>query len=130
MDNYYRRFLILCCRSEADSIGLGSCQESTTWIWFCRAVDTVRCRTGRVVIVLSGTRLDGRIIRVELDGGFQPGRQYMDVVYVVILTKKRYDAPQQIDPYRMKALHEVLLLLKQPNQHHSKQQCYIEKNIN
>lgn len=25
---------------------------------------------------LSGTKLDGRIIRVELDAGFQPGRQY------------------------------------------------------
>jgi aminopeptidase C len=34
-------------------------------------------------MVLSGTRLDGRIIRVELDAGFQPGRQYMDVVSVV-----------------------------------------------
>jgi len=25
---------------------------------------------------LSGTKLDGRVIRVELDAGFQPGRQY------------------------------------------------------
>jgi nuclear cap-binding protein subunit 2 len=30
----------------------------------------------RAVSLLSGTRLDGRIIRVELDAGFQPGRQY------------------------------------------------------
>ena len=28
------------------------------------------------VSVLSGTKLDGRVIRVELDAGFQPGRQY------------------------------------------------------
>ena len=28
------------------------------------------------VSLLSGTKLDGRIIRVELDAGFQPGRQY------------------------------------------------------
>eukprot|EP00542_Grammatophora_oceanica_P010410 CAMPEP_0194033572 /NCGR_PEP_ID=MMETSP0009_2-20130614/6216_1 /TAXON_ID=210454 /ORGANISM="Grammatophora oceanica, Strain CCMP 410" /LENGTH=209 /DNA_ID=CAMNT_0038674287 /DNA_START=37 /DNA_END=666 /DNA_ORIENTATION=- len=28
------------------------------------------------VAQLSGTKLDGRIIRVELDAGFQPGRQY------------------------------------------------------
>jgi nuclear cap-binding protein subunit 2 len=28
------------------------------------------------VSMLSGTKLDGRVIRVELDAGFQPGRQY------------------------------------------------------
>lgn len=28
------------------------------------------------VSLLSGTKLDGRVIRVELDAGFQPGRQY------------------------------------------------------
>jgi len=28
------------------------------------------------VALLSGTKLDGRVIRVELDAGFQPGRQY------------------------------------------------------
>jgi RNA recognition motif-containing protein len=28
------------------------------------------------VASLSGTKLDGRVIRVELDAGFQPGRQY------------------------------------------------------
>jgi nuclear cap-binding protein subunit 2 len=27
-------------------------------------------------MLLSGSRLDGRVIRVELDAGFQPGRQY------------------------------------------------------
>ena len=26
--------------------------------------------------LLSGTKLDGKMIRVELDAGFQPGRQY------------------------------------------------------
>jgi len=30
----------------------------------------------QAVANLSGTKLDGRIIRVELDAGFQPGRQY------------------------------------------------------
>jgi len=28
------------------------------------------------VLYLSGTKLDGRVIRVELDAGFKPGRQY------------------------------------------------------
>eukprot|EP00526_Cylindrotheca_closterium_P019818 CAMPEP_0113628244 /NCGR_PEP_ID=MMETSP0017_2-20120614/14633_1 /TAXON_ID=2856 /ORGANISM="Cylindrotheca closterium" /LENGTH=234 /DNA_ID=CAMNT_0000538539 /DNA_START=26 /DNA_END=730 /DNA_ORIENTATION=- /assembly_acc=CAM_ASM_000147 len=30
----------------------------------------------QAVANLSGTKLDGRVIRVELDAGFQPGRQY------------------------------------------------------
>lgn len=30
----------------------------------------------QAVANLSGTKLDGKIIRVELDAGFQPGRQY------------------------------------------------------
>ena len=30
----------------------------------------------QAVANLSGSNLDGRIIRVELDAGFQPGRQY------------------------------------------------------
>jgi hypothetical protein len=30
----------------------------------------------RAVAFLSGTKLDGRVVRVELDAGFQPGRQY------------------------------------------------------
>jgi hypothetical protein len=30
-----------------------------------------------------------------------------DIISYYVPAKKRYDAPQQIDPYRMKALHEV-----------------------
>eukprot|EP00980_Cylindrotheca_fusiformis_P004488 scaffold956_cov97-Cylindrotheca_fusiformis.AAC.5 len=30
----------------------------------------------KAIANLSGTKLDGRVIRVELDAGFQPGRQY------------------------------------------------------
>ena len=30
----------------------------------------------QAVSYLSGTKLDGRVIRVELDAGFKPGRQY------------------------------------------------------
>jgi nuclear cap-binding protein subunit 2 len=40
-------------------------------------VEYVRRKDALVAIsCLSGTKLDGRVIRVELDAGFKPGRQY------------------------------------------------------
>jgi nuclear cap-binding protein subunit 2 len=43
---------------------------------FCFVVYLNRQDALLAVANLSGTKLDGRVIRVELDAGFQPGRQY------------------------------------------------------
>ena len=43
---------------------------------FCFVVYENRADALLAVANLSGTKLDGRVIRVELDAGFQPGRQY------------------------------------------------------
>ena len=43
---------------------------------FCFVVYEDRDDALCAVANLSGTKLDGRVIRVELDAGFQPGRQY------------------------------------------------------
>lgn len=43
---------------------------------FCFVVYQDREDALQAVAYLSGTKLDGRVIRVELDAGFQPGRQY------------------------------------------------------
>ena len=43
---------------------------------FCFVEYTERRHALAAVAHLSGTKLDGSVIRVELDAGFQPGRQY------------------------------------------------------
>lgn len=42
---------------------------------FCFVELFHRCDALRAVSMISGTQLDGKVIRVELDAGFQPGRQ-------------------------------------------------------
>lgn len=43
---------------------------------FCFVQYTDRSSALSAVANLSGSKLDGRVIRVELDAGFHPGRQY------------------------------------------------------
>ena len=55
-------------------MGLDRCRK--TPCGFCFVEYVHRKDALLAVAYLSGTKLDGRIIRVELDAGFQPGRQY------------------------------------------------------
>ena len=59
---------------KAVNIGLDRFRKSPCGFCFVEYVH----RTDALLAVanLSGTKLDGRVIRVELDAGFQPGRQY------------------------------------------------------
>jgi nuclear cap-binding protein subunit 2 len=59
---------------KAVNVGLDRFRKSPCGFCFVEYVH----RTDALLAVanLSGTKLDGRVIRVELDAGFQPGRQY------------------------------------------------------
>jgi len=55
---------------------LGLDRMKKTPCGFCFVEYWNRSHALQSVALLSGTKLDGRVIRVELDAGFQPGRQY------------------------------------------------------
>ncbi|KAL3934581.1 MAG: hypothetical protein SGBAC_009733 [Bacillariaceae sp.] len=59
---------------KAVQMGLDRFQK--TPCGFCFVEYYARSDALQAVANLSGTKLDGRVIRVELDAGFQPGRQY------------------------------------------------------
>ena len=58
------------------AIQLGLDRFRKTPCGFCFVEYVFREDALLAVANLSGTKLDGRVIRVELDAGFQPGRQY------------------------------------------------------
>ena len=55
---------------------LGLDRVKKTPCGFCFVEYFERSAALRAVALLSGTKLDGNIIRVELDAGYQPGRQF------------------------------------------------------
>jgi len=55
---------------------LGLDRMKKTPCGFCFVEYCHRPHALQAVSLLSGTKLDGKVIRVELDAGFQPGRQY------------------------------------------------------
>merc|ERR1712032_1314290 len=55
---------------------LGLDRMKKTPCGFCFVEYYSRCDALLAISNLTGTKLDGRIMRVELDAGFQPGRQY------------------------------------------------------
>lgn len=58
------------------SVQLGLDRFVKTPCGFCFVEYYSRSDALQAIAHLSGTKLDGRVIRVELDAGFQPGRQY------------------------------------------------------
>ena len=58
------------------SIHMGLDRLKKTPCGFCLVEYLERKDALAAVACLSGTKLDGKVIRVELDAGFQPGRQY------------------------------------------------------
>jgi nuclear cap-binding protein subunit 2 len=58
------------------SVQMGLDRLKKTPCGFCFVEYHYRTDALAAVANLSGTKLDGRVIRVELDAGFQPGRQY------------------------------------------------------
>lgn len=69
-------------RANFESIGpvktvhMGLDRLKKTPCGFCFVVYQQQADALAAVALLSGTKLDGNVIRVELDAGFQPGRQY------------------------------------------------------
>lgn len=59
-----------------DAVHMGLDRFRKTPCGFCFCAFESRESALRAVAHLSETKLDGRVIRVELDAGFQPGRQY------------------------------------------------------
>lgn len=57
-------------------IHMGLDRNKKTPCGFCFVVYESRKHALQAVAMLSGTKLDGSVIRVELDAGFQDGRQY------------------------------------------------------
>ena len=58
------------------TVHMGLDRKKKTPCGFCFVVMESRADALSAVSLLSGTKLDGKIIRVELDAGFQPGREY------------------------------------------------------
>lgn len=71
--NLYSHFSLI---GPVKTIHLGLDRLRKTPCGFCFVEYRNRHDALQAVVHLSGTKLDGNVIRVELDAGFQPGRQY------------------------------------------------------